>query len=139
MKTRSRKAQEKSRIQTVLKFSKTESLGLCVRGSTSKTRSEQECSSPESDVGSKNVYSGSTRIEGNESEVHDSYLDSNSVVAVSRNIVEDAGGSLEVHLVPKESACCEAAAVDSHEADEDLNEYRHAPTRKRRKLHFQEI
>ena len=47
LKTRSRKAQEKSRIQTVLKFSKAEPLGLRVRGSTSKTRSERECSSPE--------------------------------------------------------------------------------------------
>ncbi len=139
LKTRSRKAQEKSRIQPVLKFSKAEPLGLRVRGSTSKTRSERECSSPQSDVGSENVYSGSTRIEGNESEVHDSYLDNNSVVAVSRSLVEDAGGSLEVHLVSEESVCCEAAAVDSHEADEDLNEYRHAPTRKMRKFHFQEI
>ena len=52
-KTRSRKAQEKSEIQTVLKFSKVEPLRFCVKSSTSYTRSDRKCSFLESDVARK--------------------------------------------------------------------------------------
>ena len=50
-----------------------------------------------------------------------------------------AGGSLKVHLVFEKSVCCVASAVDSHEAEENLNEYRHATIKTRRKFTFKKI